>query len=543
MTVVTPFIEGYPLTRVWVIGNGRTDVARHLVCHDRSIGSAITAHRLWREFVRRATEILLPIVTAIIVAAPASAETLREALLKAYRTNPTITGQRAALRATDEGVPIARAAGIPSISANGGLVNDLLPSTNTLASPQRQGTANTQLTVPIYQGGAVRGAIRAAQTRVEAGRATLRSVESDLFTATIVAYMDVIRDEAIVGLNLHNVHVLDVNLQATRDRYHVGDLTRTDVAQSEARLALAHAQLESTEAQLIASRESYIRVVGSPPLDLQPPPPLPLLPTMPDPAVNQALRNNPSLLAAAKQRDATRYDVDIAKSGRLPKLSVVVGGNYYNYLGALGSGTGVQVGQTGTSVTAGLALTVPLFQGGLIGAQVRRAAALRGQSIEAAIGAERAVVAQTRSAYAAWRSSQRVIALSETAVTANKASLDGVRAENSVGTRTILDILNAEQELLNSQVTLVTARRDSYVAGFALLAAMGGAQASDLGLEAGSLYNPATNYDRVRHRINDYDDDGEPAPMATSTVATPVQDAGVPATQDPVLKTNTPVVP
>ena len=121
--------------------------------------------------------LLLAGATALL-AIPASAETLREAMLKAYRTNPTITGQRAALRATDEGVPIARAAGLPSISANGGLVNNLVPSTNTFTSPQRQGTANTQLSVPIYQGGAVRGAVRAARTRVEAGRETLRGTES-----------------------------------------------------------------------------------------------------------------------------------------------------------------------------------------------------------------------------------------------------------------------------------------------------------------------------------------------------------------------------
>ena len=200
-----------------------------------------------------------------VVAAPASAETLRDALVKAYNTNPTITGQRASLRALDENVPIARAAGIPSISANGGIANNLIPSSNTVASPNRQGTANTQLTVPIYQGGSVRNSIRAAETRVEAGRATLRGTESDLFTAVVGAYMDVIRDQAIVGLNQQNVHVLDVNLQASRDRFQVGDLTRTDVAQSEARLALARAQLQGAQATLVSSRENYVRLVGAAP--------------------------------------------------------------------------------------------------------------------------------------------------------------------------------------------------------------------------------------------------------------------------------------
>ena len=470
-------------------------------------------------------------------AAPVGAETLREALVKAYNTNPTITGQRAALRATDEGVPIARSAGIPSISANGGVNNNLTPSTNTLASPQREATGNTQLTVPIYQGGAVSGSIRAAETRVEAGRATLRGTESDLFTAVVGAYMDVIRDQSVVSLNQQNVHVLDVNLQASRDRFQVGDLTRTDVAQSEARLALARAQLEGAEASLITSRESYIRIIGSPPTDLQTPPLLPSLPGSPDIAVNQALQDNPALQAAAKQRDATKYDVQVARSNRLPKLSVIVGGNYYNYLGSLGSGTGVQVGQNGTYATAGVALNVPIFQGGRVGAQVRQAEALRSQSIEAATATERGVVAQTRSAYAVWRSSQQVINSSETAVNANKLSLEGVRAENSVGTRTILDILNAEQELLNSQVTLVTARRDAYVAGFALLASMGRAQAKDLGLDGGPLYNPVANYDRVRRRLSDFSSDGEPSQVSTSTVQTPAQDATVPASQDPMLQT------
>ena len=150
---------------------------------------------------------------------------------------------------------------------------------------------------------------------------------------------------------------------------------------------------------------------------------------------------------------------------------------------------------------------------------------------------ERAVISQARSAYAVWQSSQQVIASSETAVNANKLSLEGVRAENSVGTRTVLDILNAEQELLNSQVTLVTARRDAYVAGFALLAAMGNAEARDLGLDGGVLYDPAVNYKRVRNRINDFDSDSEPVPTAVTTAQTPPQTAAVARPSDPMLDT------
>ncbi|WP_267396209.1 MULTISPECIES: TolC family outer membrane protein [unclassified Sphingomonas] len=489
--------------------------------------------------------LLLAGAALVLTGAPAGAETLRDALIKAYKDNPTITAQRAAQRATDENVPIARAAGLPSISLTGNYTenlfaadgNNVLNGNNSFANPARQLTSSGTVSVPIYNGGGVRNAITAAKTRVDAGRATLRGTESDLFTAVVQSYMDVIRDEAIVGLNQQNVRVLEVNLQASRDRFQVGDLTRTDVAQSEARLAVARGQLQSAEASLITSRETYIRVIGTPPVTLEEPPAIPGLPATPQIAVTTALRDSPQLLASQRLRDATRYDIDVAKAGRLPQISIGGGGNYYNYLGALGAGSGIRVGQSGTSGTLGVGVTVPLFQGGRVGAQVRQAEALRSQAIENATATERAVIAQTRSAYAAWTSAQQVIQSSEVAVNANKLSLEGVRAENGVGNRTILDILNAEQELLNSQVTLVTARRDAYVAGFALLAAMGNAEARDLGLDGGPLYDPVANYNRVHHKISDFSSDGEPAAVATSTAASPAQNATVTKPSDPLLDT------
>ena len=248
-----------------------------------------------------------------------------------------------------------------------------------------------------------------------------------------------------------------------------------------------------------------------------------------------ALDNNPNLIAARRQADATRFDVNVARANRLPRLSGVAGPNYFNYLGSLPAGSPVR--NSGTAASAGLQLNLPLFQGGRPAAQVRQAQAQRSQALENVTAAERGVIAQTRSAYAIWQSSQQVIASSETAVNANKLSLEGVRAENSVGTRTILDILNAEQELLNSQVTLVTARRDAYVAGFALLAAMGNAEARDLGLDGGTLYDPVVNYQRVRNRINDFDSDPEPMAVAATTAQTPAQTAAVSRALDPMLDT------
>ncbi|PVX31214.1 TolC family outer membrane protein [Sphingomonas pokkalii] len=465
--------------------------------------------------------------------------TLQDALAQAYATNPDLQGQRANQRANDENVPIARSQGLPGFTANGSASDSLYNTASNAFTPTRQAQFGLNLTQPIYSGGRIRNSVHAAEVRVDAGRANLRGTEADIFTQTVTAYLNVIRDESVVRLNQENVHVLEVNLQATRDRFEVGDLTRTDVAQSEARLALAQAQLRSAEAQLIGSRETYIRVVGTPPGVLAPPPPLPNLPEDVQTAEQVALANNPFLEAAQLARDATRYDTRVAQAGRLPQVSLGAGGTYTNYLGSIASvGSGAAaVPNTTTNATVGVQLTMPLFQAGRPAAQVRQAQAREGAAIEQVTLTERGVIAQARSAYASYQAALRVIESSRTAVQANQLSLEGVRAENSVGTRTILDILNAEQELLNAQVQYVTAERDAYVAGFTLLAAMGRAQARDLNFEAGQLYDPALNYKRVRNRINDWRDDKTPMPVATSTRSTPPQTPEVVGQPlDPILQ-------
>lgn len=477
------------------------------------------------------------IAVAALLVAPAGAETLREALARAYATNPQLSGARANQRATDEGVPIARSQGLPQVTTNASVIENVL---NTRASgllqPGRTGTAQANVSVPIYAGGAVRNGVRAAESRIEAGRANLRSTEANIFTQVVAAYNDVIRDEAIVRLNQQNVRVLQVNLDASNDRFEVGDLTRTDVAQSEARLAFAQAQLQQAEASLITSRENYVAVTSAPAGTLETPPALPNLPADPNSAVSVAVANNPALIAAQRQSDAAGFDVGVARAGRMPTISAVVGGSYSSFLGSLPAQNGIALQQDGAAAQAGLQLNFPLFQGGRPAAQVRRAQAVEGAAIEQVTQVERSVVSDARSAFAAWQSALRVIESSEVQVSANRLSLEGVRAENSVGTRTILDILNAEQELLNAQVQLVTARRDAYVAGFALLAAMGRAEARDLGLDGGALYDPTLNYSRVRNRIWDWDEDAAPVPVAPSTVNTPAQTPLVTRELEPELQ-------
>lgn len=487
--------------------------------------------------MRLSSRSLLLAGACAMLAVPAGAETLRDALAAAYENNPTLTAARSGQRAADENVPIARADGLPSVGANVGYNEVLKQGSNNVFAPDRSLSVQAQLSVPLYQGGVVRNSIRAAETRVEAGQALLRGTEAAVFSQVVGAYMDVLRDEAVVALNRNNVEVLGVNLQATRDRFDIGDLTRTDVAQSEARLALAQGNLQAAEARLIASREAYVRLVGTAPGALEPPPPLPGVPDSPDQAVEAALADNPDLEAATIEARARGFDVRAARGTRMPRVSLTTNGGYNDFLGTARSGiVGVAAQQTQTSASTGVTVSIPLFQGGRPAARVRQAQARESQALEQLIEAERGVIAQTRAAYASLRAARQVAESSEVAVAASRLSLEGVRAENSVGTRTILDILNAEQELLNAQVQLVSARRDAYVAGFTLLAAMGRAEADDLGIATGeALYDPAANYERVRGRFWDWDQDPDPAAVATRTTAVPAQDATIPADRAPQL--------
>lgn len=479
----------------------------------------MTAKRL--SHPRIAATALLSLST--VLASPAWAGTLQEALARAYRSNPTLTATRAGLQATDENVQVAKADGRPNVNATGTFTESILKPTISFTAQQRSLAANATATVPIYSGGAVRNAIKGAKVRVEAGRANLRGTEATVFANVVAAYMDVIRDSAIVSLNMANVNVLEVNLQATNDRFEVGDLTRTDLAQSESRLALARSDLQTAQANLITSRENYIALVGEAPDNLEPPPALPGLPATPEDAVRVALADNPDILAAQKTRDAAAYDTKVAKAGVAPRLSGFVQGAYTNFLDSLPNSPE----QLNKTASAGVQLTLPLYQGGRPGAQVRRNQALESQAIEQEIGTERSVIAQTRAAYASWQASLQTIESSQKAVDAAALSLEGVRAENSVGSRTILDILNAEQESLNARVSLVSARRNAYVAGFSLLAAMGHAEADDLGLESGALYDPLVHYDHVKSKLFDWDFGHKPQPVATRTVDTPTQNANV----------------
>jgi outer membrane protein len=450
-------------------------------------------------------------LSLLVAGSAGCAETLRDALVQMYNSNPTVMAQRAQVRSLDAGVAIARSQGRPLLTAEPSINENVIRSTRN--TPARNIGARLDVSYPLFNGGAVRNSIRAADERVLAGRADLRVTEGGIIVETVAAYMDVIRDRAIVALSRNQAQVLGTNLQATSDRFEVGDVTRTDVAQSEARLALARSSVATAEGRLKRTEENYRRLVGGLPGKLEPPPPLPPLPQTPQEAESDAIVGNASLQSIQAQARATERDVSIARANRLPNVSSVSRSRFDNPLGSAPAGQG----GSATTASGGVQARLPIYQGGLVGAQVRQRQATQSQVLERGVEIERVVVANTRAAFASYRAAQKAIEANETAVDANTLALEGTRAGQTIGTRNVLDVLNAEQELLSSQVALVTARRDAYVAGFQLLNAIGRAEADDLNLGLGSLYDPVENYNRITRDRSDWANDPQPAAVSRRT--------------------------
>lgn len=466
-------------------------------------------------------------VALVAVAAPAAAETLKDALEAAYANNPTLAAARAGQQATSEQVVQQLGRIRPTVGLQSTFDQEN-SSPGKFDDFSRLVTVGARLTQPVYRGGQVQAGISAAKYRDVAGREQLRATESQTMLDTVVAYMDVLRLQSEVDLTANQVRVLERQLQASQDRFEVGDLTRTDVAQSEARLALARSQNIAAEGNLANARSIYERVVGRAPGDLEPPPPLPELPSTQQQAIDLALVDNPSLLAAKKFEDAAKKDVSAAKGARLPSVDATFSVGYTNFRGLVGAGGGLRTGGIDYSQNIGATITLPLYQGGIQGSRIREAQARYSQAEQNALGAERATVENARTAWENLLSARATIESAKVAVRANELALEGTSAENEVGSRTILDVLDAQQELLNSRVTLVRAERDAYVAAYALLATVGKAEAEDLGLDV-ELYRPEEYTSRAKRHFIDWAPgfDGRevarPAPAVTPAAATGTQ--------------------
>ena len=410
-------------------------------------------------------------------APPLLAQSLEDTLVSAYTTNPTLAAQRARLSQTEEGYVQARAGRLPSVSASAELSEQEIWGG---AFNVRNGDLGygVQLNQPIYRGGRIDGSIDAALARVEAGREALRAAEQGVLLQAVSAHAEVVRDRQIVAIRSNNVDVLAEQLRAARDRFEVGEITRTDVAQAEARLSGARAQLSAAQAALAASRAAYARVAGVEPADPEAIEPVGGLPEALADAAEVALSTNPDLRAAQFQEIAADQGVRIARGALRPDVSVgasVSEGRASDFSG-----------QVQGSATVRAQVSVPIFTGGLNRSRVREARAAADEARLSQLSVRRQVIEGVTNAWNNYLAAQAVIESSREAVRANEIAFEGVEQEAFVGLRTTLDVLNAEQELLNSRLELVRAERDLTVAAYALLQAMGLLDARRLGLPVGT---------------------------------------------------------
>lgn len=426
-----------------------------------------------------------------LFAAPVSAESLRDAIALAYRTNPTIQAQRALQRSLDETVVQARAGLRPELNATATASYSRADVQGGVVTETDSGTVSIGLSQTLYSGGRVARNISAAEAGVMEGRETLRDTEQQLVVAVVQAYVDVLRDLEILRVRQENLQVLRRQLEESNARFEVGEITRTDVAQSEARLAQSEADLASAQAQLSTSRAAYAAVVGQTPSELSAPAPLAGLPADFDAALDVALQRNPGFLAAVYNQRQAEANVAAARAAYRPTAGLTASYGGSDELDSFDPGRS-------TRFSAGATVSVPLFTGGLNRSRVAQALE-QANAAQAQVAAERRSVLQSvSSAYANLISSRAGVTANEEAVRAARVAAEGVRQEQQVGLRTTLDVLNAELELRSAEISLAVARRNDYVAQAQLLAAMGVLEAASLAEV--ETYDPTSNFERVRNR-------------------------------------------
>ncbi len=425
---------------------------------------------------------------------PVAAQTLEKAMVSAYQNNPTLRAQRARLRATDEGLAEARSGWRPTVSASGEIGQSYVDSSASASgsytlNPQAYGLNVQQ---PLFRGGRTVAATSRAKNLILGERAQLHSVEQAIMLGAGTAYMDVLRAGAVLVLNVKNEQVLRRELDATRDRRSVGDATQTDVSQAEARLAQAVAGRIQAQGDLDSNRATYRRVTGIAAQTPAQPTPLTGLPVTLQVSLDQAEENNPDLLRARYLEQAARNDISAANGELLPTISLEGSLQHSEE----SSSPGVEVDSASVIAT----LTVPLYQAGGASARARRAKQSAAQRRIEVIEARQIVREDATLSWQTLETARARVTQFKIQVNANEIALAGTRQEAQHGLRILLDVLNAEQELLDAQVNLVRAERDSYVAGLQLLAAVGRLTARDLGLPV-EYYDEQAYYNKVKGKI------------------------------------------
>jgi outer membrane protein len=433
---------------------------------------------------------------------PALADTIEAALVRAYQNNPQLNAQRAQVRFTDENVPQALSGYRPKVgitasagyqytdtnSTAGGSATNIVRTEIHGTNPPRSVGAN--ITQTLFNGQQTANKTRAAESQVSGAREALRVLEQTVLLQAATIYMDYLRDSAIVEVQKSNVRVLEQTLKQTRDRFNVGEVTRTDVAQSEAQLAAGKTQLLTAESTLVTTKSNFRRIIGNEPAGLAPGSPVDrYLPgTLPS-AVELGLTENPNVTASMFGIDVAYLQVKVNEGALLPTVTLQVAAQqtYESTLTLYRS--------FGASATA--QLSVPVYQGGAEYSLIR-------QSKET-VAQQRLALEQTRdqtraNVVTAWGqlvAGKAQVQSAQSQVTASEIALNGVREEAKAGQRTTLDVLNAQQALVNARVALVTAQHDRVVASYSVLNSVGRLSPIVLNLNT-TIYDPSVHYQQVR---------------------------------------------
>ncbi|HVH77235.1 MAG TPA: TolC family outer membrane protein [Stellaceae bacterium] len=432
-----------------------------------------------------------------IGAYPAAAETLTQALAYAYQTNPQLLAQRALLRATDEQVPQALSNWRPTVTFTGNVgfenIGTTTPTTNS-SENLRPNLVQLQIAQPIYRGGRTEAQTTQAIDTVDSTRAQTLAVETTVFQAVVQAYLDCVRDQTLVQVNRNNEQVLRKQLEATQDRFRVGEVTRTDVAQAESSLAQATATRITSEGQLATSRANYTAAVGHPPGRLLMPRERLALPATRAEALSLAANGNPNVISAIFAERAARDNVSVVRGQLLPQISVV------GTLSRAYDVTTVERGGLENTAQVLAEMTMPLYEGGAIYSQTRQAEQTVGQKRSLVDQARRVAVQSATQDWETLRSTRAAIASFAAAVRAAQIALEGTQQEALVGSRTVLDVLIAEQQVFTTQSQLVVSQHDTALAEFNLAAAVGRLIAPELKLPV-KLYDMQRHYNAVKNKL------------------------------------------
>ena len=445
----------------------------------------------------------LPLALVLMVPRPVFAESLADALIGAYQYSGLLEQNRALLRAADEDVAGAQAALKPVLRWAGGLTQNFGTLRNSIQVVQSTEslTASINLIAEllIYDFGASQYRVETAKETVLATRQTLLDIEQRVLLRAVAAYMGVIEASDVVALRNKNLQFLVEELRATRDRLEVGEVTNTDVALAQAQLAQARSNLAGAEGELLRAVEEYRTVIGRKPVNLRPPPRLPEVGGNLEAAKALAVRRHPSVLAAQHQVAASRLAVSANEAAMAPRVTLQ--GNYgltetFNNKSYTRSGNvGVEANQT-------------IYQGGALSSAVRRAMAQHDSQRANLHVVSKNVAQDVGNAYAGLTSARAQLEASERQIQAARTAFEGVREEARLGARTTLDVLNAEQSLLDAESTRVAARANLYVAAYFVLSATGRLTAKDLGLPV-QIYDAAAYYNLVKDSPAKYSKQGQ----------------------------------